>query len=179
LGCGIADLPLKYLVFPLGASFKLKEVWRDLEDMMVRRLAHWKRLYLSKGGRVALIKSTLSNLPIYMLSLFLIPADVAKRIEKIQRDFLWGRGLNEEPKLHLVDWDTVCSSIAEGGLGIRNVRKFNQALLGKWLWRFAHEEGAWWRSILVAKYGSSWGGWHSYDITEAHGVGLWKFICKG
>jgi hypothetical protein len=90
LGCGIADLPLKYLGLPLGASFKLKEVWRDLEDMMVRRLAPWKRLYLSKGGRVALIKSTLSNLPTYMLSLFPIPADVAKRIEKIQRDFLWG-----------------------------------------------------------------------------------------
>jgi hypothetical protein len=85
LGCGTADLPLKYLGLPLGASFKLKAIWRDLEDLMARRLAPWKRMYLSKGGRVALIKSTLSNLPTYMLSLFPIPADVAKRIEKIQR----------------------------------------------------------------------------------------------
>jgi hypothetical protein len=135
-------------------------------------------MYLSKGGRVALIKSTLSNLPTYMLSLFPIPADVANRIEKIQRDFLWG-GLNDEAKFHLVDWETVCSPISEGGLGIRNVRKFNQALLGKWLWRFAHEDGAWWRSILVAKYGSSQDGWRSSDITESHGVGLWKYICMG
>jgi hypothetical protein len=178
LGCGTANLPLKYLGLPLGASFKLKAMWRDLEDLMARRLAPWKRLYLSKGGRVALIKSTLSNLPTYLLSLFPIPADVAKRIEKIQRDFLWG-GLNEEVKLHLVDWDTVCSPISEGGLGIRNVRKFNQALLGKWLWRCAHEGEAWWRSVLVAKYGSTWGGWRFCDITEAHGVGLWKFICMG
>jgi hypothetical protein len=44
----------------------------------------------------------------------------------------WGGGgvLNDEVKLHLVDWDTVCSPISEGGLGIWNVRKFNQALLG-------------------------------------------------
>jgi hypothetical protein len=69
---------------------------------MARWLAPWKRMYLSKGGRVALIKSTLSNLPTYMLSLFPIPADVAQHIEKIQRDFLWG-GLNDEVKFHLVD----------------------------------------------------------------------------
>jgi hypothetical protein len=88
-------------------------------------------------------------------------------------------GLNDEVKLHLVDWDTVCSPISEGGLGIRNVRKFNQALLGKWLWRYAHEEDAWWRSVLVAKYRFARGGWRSCDITEPHGVGLWKFICMG
>jgi hypothetical protein len=142
LGCGIGDLPLKYLGLPLGASFKLKEMWADLEDMMARRLAPWKRLYLSKGARVTLIKSKLSNLPTYMLSLFPIPAHVAKCIEKIQRDFLWG-GMNDEAKLHLVEWAKVCSPIDEGGLGIRNMRRFNQALLDKWLWRFAHEEGAW------------------------------------
>jgi hypothetical protein len=178
LGCGSANLPLKYLGLPLGASFKLKAMWRDLEDLMAWRLAPWKRLYLSKGGRLALIKSTLSNLRTYLLSLFPIPADVAKRIEKIQRDFLWG-GLNDEAKLHLVDWDSVCAPILEGGLGIRNVRKFNQALLGKWLWWYAHEDGAWWRKVLVTKYGSSWGGWRSSDISESHGVGLWKYICMG
>jgi hypothetical protein len=55
---------------------------------MARQLAPWKRLYLSKGERVALIKSTLSNLPTYLLSMLPIPAEVAKCIEKNQRDFL-------------------------------------------------------------------------------------------
>jgi hypothetical protein len=88
LGCGTANLPLKYLGLLLGASFKLKAMLMDLEDLIARRLALWKRSYLSKGRRVALIKSTLSNLPTYLLSLFLIPVDVTKRIEKIQRYFL-------------------------------------------------------------------------------------------
>jgi hypothetical protein len=39
LGCGTANLPMKYLGLPLGASFKLKAVWRDLEVLMSRRLA--------------------------------------------------------------------------------------------------------------------------------------------
>jgi len=38
---------------------------RDLEY----HLAGWKRFYLSKGGKLTLIKSTLSNMPTYYLSL--------------------------------------------------------------------------------------------------------------
>jgi hypothetical protein len=45
-------------------------------------------MYLSKGGRVTLIKSTFSNLPTYFLYLFLLPTGVANRIEKLLRDFL-------------------------------------------------------------------------------------------
>jgi hypothetical protein len=33
--------------------------------------------------------------------------------------------------------------------------------------------------VLVAKYGSDWGGWRSGVISGSHGVGLWKFICMG
>ena len=54
----------------------------------------WKHLYLSKGGRVTLLKSTLLRLPTYFLSLFPIPANVANRIEKVKQKFLWG-GMGE------------------------------------------------------------------------------------
>jgi len=45
-------------------------------------------MYLSKGGRLTLLTSTLSNLPMYNLSLFPIPMGVANRLDKLQRDFL-------------------------------------------------------------------------------------------
>ena len=48
-----------------------------------------RRQYISKGGRFTLIRSTLSNLPIYLLSLFRSPKSFKCRLEKIQRDFLW------------------------------------------------------------------------------------------
>jgi hypothetical protein len=162
---------------PLGARFKDKACWNGVVEKSVRTLASWKRSYLSKGGRIALIKSTLSNLPIYLLSLMPIPAAVAKRIESIQCDFLWG-GMGEEFKFHLVNWRKVCSPIREGGLGIRNLRCFNRALLGKWLWRYANEPGAWWRKVVEAKYGSERGGWRSKVGSSPHGRGLWKYISK-
>ena len=130
LGCKQGSLPMKYLGLPLGAKFKDKSIWNPILEKMERKLADWKKLYLSKGGRVTLIKSTLSNLPTYFLSLFPIPASVANRIARLQQDFLWG-GLGDEPKFHLVDWSTVCSLLSLGGLGTRNLRTFNIALLGK------------------------------------------------
>jgi hypothetical protein len=30
-------------------------------------------------------------------------------------------GLNDKAKMHLVEWDKVCSPLDEGGLGIQNI----------------------------------------------------------
>jgi hypothetical protein len=177
LGCKQASLPMKYLGLPLGAKFKETTIWNPILEKMERRLAGWKRLYLSKGGKVTLIKSTLSNLPTYYLSLFPIPAAVAYRLEKLQRDFLWS-GLGEEFKYHLVSWSKICEPLCSGGLAIRNLRRFNQALLGKWLWRYGTEPDALWRQVVEAKYGNLWGGWCSKDCRGPYGVGLWKNIRK-
>ena len=91
----------------------------------------WKRQYLSKGGRATLIRSTLSNLPIYLMSLLCLPSSVRRRLEKIQRDFLWGGG-NLDHKPHLVRWELVCLSKAKGGLGVKSLSFLNKTLLAKW-----------------------------------------------
>jgi hypothetical protein len=90
LGCRVSSLPMKYLSLPLGASYKAKLIWDSIIEKMERRLASWKRLYLSKGGRLMLIKSTLSNLLTYHLSLVPIRIGVANCVEKLQQVFLWG-----------------------------------------------------------------------------------------
>ena len=121
LGCRQSSLPLKYLSLLLGATHKEETIWNLVLEKMERGLARWKRIYLSKGGKVTLI-STLSNLPTYVLSLFPVPVKVANHMEKLQRDFLWS-GI-DAPKISLVEWAKVCMSIQNGGLGIRRLRQF-------------------------------------------------------
>ena len=128
LGCRVRSLPMTYLGMPLGASHKSPTVWNPILEKFEHKLASWKKMYLSKGGRLTLLKSTVSSLPTYYLSLFTIPMHVKNKIERVQRDFLWG-----DSKTHLVGWDKVCAPLKNGGLGVRKLTTFNKALLGKWL----------------------------------------------
>ena len=73
----------------------------------------------------------------------------------------------------------MCTPPALGGLEIRNLRTFNIALLGKWLWRFGQERDALWRQVIEVKYGCDWGGWCSSSSFGPYGVSLWKNIRRG
>ena len=78
MGCKTSNLPMTYLGLPLGAKFKLKAIWDLILMTLEWRLSSWKSLYLSKGGKMTLIKSTLSSLPTYFLSLWMWPSELTK-----------------------------------------------------------------------------------------------------
>ncbi|KAL6327163.1 hypothetical protein AAG906_015202 [Vitis piasezkii] len=147
-------------ILELAAELGATSMWDGVEERIRRRLALWKRQYISKGGRITLIKSTLASLPTYQMSIFRMPKSVAKRVEKTQRDFLWGGG-NLEGKVHLVKWDAVCTEKHKGGLGLRRIATLNRALLGKWIWRFACEKNNLWKQVITTKYGQEDYGWRS------------------
>ena len=127
----VGSLPTTYLGLPLGARHKSTMVWDAVEEKFRKRLALWKRQYISKGGRLALIQSTLCCMPTYLMSLFRIPKSISMRLERIQREFLWGGGALDR-KIHNVNWKIVSLSRDRGGLGIRKLSSLNKALLGKW-----------------------------------------------
>ena len=52
-------------------------------------------------------------------------------------------------------------------LGIRKIRLFNEALLGKWFWRFGIEKDALWRQVIEIKYGC---------VRAARGGGGWAGV---
>ena len=70
-------------------------------------------------------------------------------------------------------------SIQNGGLGIRWLRRFKSALLGKWLWRYETERDALLRKVIEAKYGDGGGGWCTKTVSGTYGVSVWKSIRSG
>ncbi|KAI7979697.1 putative ribonuclease H protein, partial [Camellia lanceoleosa] len=96
----------KSIICGIGVEDGLRSTWKPVLDKFKQKLASWKRRLLSFAGRLTLIKSVMSNLPIYYLSLFRIPTGVAKEIERMQSSFLWG-GSDLRRKIHMVRWDVV------------------------------------------------------------------------
>ncbi|KAH1114716.1 hypothetical protein J1N35_008094 [Gossypium stocksii] len=148
--CKIGKLPFNYLGIPLGADPRKVSSWDAIIDRVERKLSGWKSHSLSWVGRMVLINAVLSSLPIYFLSIFQAPATVINKIDKIRRNFLWGR-VGSVNKMLRIKWSLICLPKNKGGAGVVDIRFKNKSLLAKWCWRYALEREALWRKIIAAK----------------------------
>ena len=57
LGCIVGSFPTYYLGLPLGAKFKDKSIGEPVVKRFEKKLFGWRANYLSKGGRLTLIRS--------------------------------------------------------------------------------------------------------------------------
>ncbi|KAL5550481.1 hypothetical protein UlMin_000657 [Ulmus minor] len=85
VGCEKGSSPMKYLGLPLGGNPNSTEFWNPVVEKVGKRLDGWKKSVLSKGGRLTMIQSVLSSIPIYFMSLFKLPNGVAALLEKMMR----------------------------------------------------------------------------------------------
>nr|XP_016508236.1 PREDICTED: uncharacterized protein LOC107825833 [Nicotiana tabacum] len=102
LECKLGSLPTTCLGLPLGALHKDTTVWNPVIQRVEKRLAGWQKRYLSKGGKEVLIKSTLSSIPTYYLSLLQAHMSITEKLERLQRNFLWDAA-DGTRKFHLVN----------------------------------------------------------------------------
>ena len=124
-----------------------------------------------------IIQSCLSHIPSYFLSLFKIPASMAIKIERLQRDFLWS-GVGECKRDHLISWDVMCKPKAKEGLGFGKISLMNLALLGKWLWRYPRESSALWHQVILSIYGTYSNSWNANTIVRWSHCCPWKAIAQ-
>lgn len=114
-----------------------------------------------------------------------MPLGIIAECNRLMRKFLWG-GVDGGSKIAWVEWAKVCSSKEVGGLGVKDLRLFNRALLGKWRWRLLREKSSLWYRILSAKYNGSvhandslwWRDLCSMCYGEVHGKWFNESICR-
>ncbi|GAU13302.1 hypothetical protein TSUD_42560 [Trifolium subterraneum] len=170
VGCRHGQLPFLYLGLPIGGDPRKLCFWYPLVDRIRKRLSGWKCKNLSYGGRLILLKSVLSSIPVYFLSFFKAPTGIISTLESIFCQFFWG-GCEANRKIAWIKWDTICLARENGGLGVRRLKEFNISLLGKWVWRCLVENDSLWSLVLRAKYGEEGG---RVRFSEGVGSSWWR-----
>ncbi|GJU30905.1 RNA-directed DNA polymerase, eukaryota [Tanacetum coccineum] len=90
VGCSMFTSPLKYLGVKVGANMSRISSWEDVVNKVSTHLSTWKLKTLSIGGRLTLIKSVLTSIPLYHMSIFKVPLGVLKELEAIRQNFFNG-----------------------------------------------------------------------------------------
>ncbi|KAL6218309.1 hypothetical protein ACLB2K_011523 [Fragaria x ananassa] len=141
----------RYLGVPLIHTRINKHTYEGIFVRIQSRLASWKCKTLSMAGRLTLVQSVTSSIPIYSMQTVKFPVSLCERIDKLNRDFIWGDN-NEKKRVHLVNWETVCQPKCLGGLGVKKTEDMNQAMLAKASWRIFKQDSGLWASIYSEKY---------------------------
>ncbi|KAL4348123.1 hypothetical protein GQ457_17G009920 [Hibiscus cannabinus] len=134
---GIAEVfdPSIYLGVPLRVGKNKTNVFGFLNEKVDDRVSGWTKRLLSFGVREIFLKSVAQALPLYIMSCYLLPRTITDRITSSMRRYWWSGKLSERG-WPLLAWDKICTPKNAGGLGLRDLRRFNIALLGKQLWQF-------------------------------------------
>ncbi|CAJ2647682.1 unnamed protein product [Trifolium pratense] len=93
LCCKVGKIPFIYLGLPIGGDSRHLGFWKPVMDRLKNRLSGWKSRFLSFGGRLVLIKSVLTSLPVYALCFFKAPSGKWCWRMLVDREGLWFRVL--------------------------------------------------------------------------------------
>jgi hypothetical protein len=134
------NFPMKYLGLPLSIT-RLKRIhFQPLEDKVAAKLVPWLGKHATMAGRATLVKSVLTSIVIYYITVLNVPIEVLMKIDSIRRAFLWAACDKVTGGKCKVNWEMVCKPKDCGGLGIFNLTKFASALRMRWLWHEWNDE---------------------------------------
>ena len=85
------------------------------------------------------------------MNCFKLPDSLCSEINSLVGSFWWGKK-EKARKIAWVSWENLCKSKKEGGMGFRDLKAFNLALLAKQGWRIQQSPGSLLHRVLKAKY---------------------------
>jgi hypothetical protein len=138
----------------LGTTKPSVEEFSPLLTRIEKRLTRISK-FLSYDGRLIMVNSVLSTLPTFYMCSLKLPPQVIKQIDIYIKHCLWSKGDISRRGTCLVAWETACKPKKEGGLGIIDLEKQNDALLMKYLDKFYNHANIPWVSLTWSKFYSN------------------------
>ncbi|KAL0013096.1 hypothetical protein SO802_000165 [Lithocarpus litseifolius] len=140
-----------YLSLPSLVGRSKKNTFRALKEHLDHKLSGWKEKLPSQAGKEVLIKAVAQAVPTYTMSVFKLPDTLCDDLTSMVRKFWWGQS-NGQNKMAWLNWEKMCAPKKEGGLGFRDLKSFNLALLSKQGWRLQTNTRSLVYRVLKARY---------------------------
>jgi hypothetical protein len=148
-GCAKGSLPFTYL----GLQPRIED-YLPLVTKCERRFASTS-IFLSQASKLEITNAVLTALPTFHLSALTLPKGVLKQIDKFRKHCLWrGADINSK-KAPKASWEMVCVPKEEGGLGVIDLKRHNEALLLKNLDKFFNHKDILWVFLVYEKHYSN------------------------
>ncbi|XP_021715945.1 uncharacterized protein LOC110683843 [Chenopodium quinoa] len=151
LGVRMVDIHDRYLGLPTVVGRSKKVITKGVKEKLWKKLQGWKGMVLSKAGWEVMIKEVAQSLPTYAMSVFKLPSSFCDELRSLVAQFWWGKKQGER-KIHWLSWKKLCRPKKEGGMGLRDPKLFNWALLGKQAWRLVLKPGTLIEQVLKGRY---------------------------
>ena len=140
-----------YLGLPSLIGRSKTNSFAQLKSKVANKLSVWKEKLLSAAGKEVLIKAVAQAVPSYTMSCFKLPDNLCGDLTSMIRQFWWGQK-KDEKKLAWISWERMCQPKEKGGMGFRDLKSFNKALLAKQGWRLQSNNQSLFARVFKAKY---------------------------
>lgn len=129
-------------------------------------------MMLSRVGKEVLIKAVAQSIPSYTMRVFQLPLKICDELNSMCAKFWWGQVGNER-KIHWKSWSCLSKPEKEGGMGFRDLRSFNLAMLAKQGWRLLQDDSILFKCLKARYFPRS----HFLEAMESpHCSYTWKSI---